>query len=321
MNATGAVACLAPVDSPEVETPPHILIVDDEAFIRNAFQLYFESLGYRVSVADGGEAALNVFQSSPTAVDVVLLDLIMPGIPGIKLLQKIKELDDSIEVIIATGCGTMNSAIEALRHGAYDYITKPILNFDEDLLRVVRGAIGTRTNRLKAAFGPEGAETSASVVEEFYRSLEALARRVATDPGTALDTVGRFLEKELAVLAGVALRVGTEDVSCFARWGRALEMSEAALQSDARVWLETIEVHRGWKVIRPSDRGFGLLESCSCNATLEALRIPLEIFSSPGSPDSANLVLFREHGGSRAHAPPDVTLLEVVLSRAVVRSL
>jgi hypothetical protein len=121
-------------------------------------------------------------------------------------------------------------------------------------------------------------------------------------------------------VAGAALRVSPEEVRCFARWGRATQMDESALHSDARVWLENIEVHRGWKVIRPSDRGFALLQPCSGGAPLEALRITLELHSPPG-PGSSNLVLFREHGGSRAHAPPDVTLLEVVLSRAVFRSL
>jgi len=315
---------LAPLESRGLEAPAHILIVDDEAFIRNAFQLYFESIGYRVSVAEGGEAALTVFQSVQTAVDVVLLDLIMPGIPGLKLLEKIKELDETVEVIIATGCGTMNSAIEALRHGAYDYITKPILNFDEDLLRVVRGAIATRTSRLihKTETGSQAVEASPSMLDtEFYRSLEALARRAATDPATALDGVGKFLQRELAVLAGMGFKESPEEVRCFARWGRAAQMDEAALRSDARVWLETIEVHRGWKTIRPSERGFTLLEPWSRSMALEALRIPLELFSPHSPPKSANLVLFREHGGSKAHAPPDVTLLEIVLSRAVSRAL
>jgi len=97
-------------------------------------------------------------------------------------------------------------------------------------------------------------------------------------------------------------------------------LEESALQSDARIWLENIEVHRGWKVIRPSERGFALLEPCSGGAPLEALRIPIDLHSPP-VPGSSTLVLFREHGGSRAHAPPDVTLLEIVLSRAVLRSL
>jgi DNA-binding response OmpR family regulator len=314
--------CVAPL-SREVERASHILIVDDEAFIRNAFQLYFESMGYRVSVAEGGETALKLFQNVLEPVDVVLLDLIMPGIPGIKLLQKLKELDESVEVIIATGCGTMNSAIEALRHGAYDYITKPILNFDEDLLRVVRGALATRTSRLlqKSAASGEGDASPPMLTVEYYRSLEALARRLATDPEAALESAGKFLERELGIVAGVVLCEAEDGVRCVARWGGACEWSGGSLDAHAAAWLDAIEVQRGWQLVRAAERSLHLLEACSRGAPLEALRVPLRSFSPPGAPRTPSLILFRVEGGARAHAPPDLTLLEIVIAQAVLRAL
>jgi DNA-binding response OmpR family regulator len=118
-----------------------ILIVDDEVFIRNAFRLFFETIGYRVHVADGGETALEAFEKSGDSIDVVLLDLIMPGVNGIDLLKTFKKLKPKVEVIIATGCGSLGTAIEAMRNGAFDYITKPIVDFDEELLTVVEAAV------------------------------------------------------------------------------------------------------------------------------------------------------------------------------------
>ena len=73
-----------------------------------------------------------------------ILDIVMPGMNGIDVLREIKKSHPTIEVIMASGCGTLQTAVEAMRLGAYDYVSKPILNFDEDLLKVVnnRGPSG-----------------------------------------------------------------------------------------------------------------------------------------------------------------------------------
>src|SRR4030095_11902228 len=92
---------------------PSILIVDDEAFIRDAFQIYFQTVGFEVHCAADGESALTFLRSSAGRVDVVLLDLAMPGMHGMEVLKRIKELDKAVEVIIATGYGSMASAIQA----------------------------------------------------------------------------------------------------------------------------------------------------------------------------------------------------------------
>ncbi|MBI4583657.1 MAG: response regulator [Planctomycetes bacterium] len=136
----------APIHStqdPKRQDPPRgrILIVDDEAFIRNAFRLYFETIGFQTLVAEGGESALAFFRDPATAIEVILLDLVMPGMHGLELLKVFKKERPDVEVIIATGCGSLSSAIEAMRHGAFDYITKPIVNFDEELLKVVEEAL------------------------------------------------------------------------------------------------------------------------------------------------------------------------------------
>lgn len=126
-----------------------ILVVDDEAFIREAIELYFASEGYQVSVAANADEALKHLQAE--SFDVAILDIVMPGMNGVDLLREMKRSHPDVEVIMASGNGTLQTAVEAMRLGAYDYITKPILNFDEDLLKVVRKAMERRrlltTNR------------------------------------------------------------------------------------------------------------------------------------------------------------------------------
>ncbi|MFN0057981.1 MAG: sigma-54-dependent transcriptional regulator [Planctomycetota bacterium] len=117
---------------------PRILVVDDESFIREAIELYLQSEGYQVDSAAGGEDALRLMANC--SFDVAILDIMMPGIDGITLLGEIKKRCPDVEVVMASGYGALDSAIEAIRMGAYDYIAKPILNFEEDLLRVVRRA-------------------------------------------------------------------------------------------------------------------------------------------------------------------------------------
>lgn len=116
-----------------------LLIVDDEEFVREAIELYFVTEGFHVFTAASGAEALDAIEQE--SVDLAVLDILMPGMDGIQLLREIKKRDPRVEVIMASGCGTIESAIESMRLGAYDYVTKPILNFDEDLLKVVRKAL------------------------------------------------------------------------------------------------------------------------------------------------------------------------------------
>ena len=116
-----------------------ILVVDDESFIREGIELYFATEGYKVFVAANGEEALAVLGEE--GIDVAILDIVMPGMSGIDLLREMKKNYPDVEVIMASGNGTLQTAVEAMRLGAYDYITKPILNFEEDLLKVVQKAL------------------------------------------------------------------------------------------------------------------------------------------------------------------------------------
>jgi DNA-binding NtrC family response regulator len=115
----------------------NVLVVEDEELMRSILRQLLEDEGYKVFTASSGETALEIF---PTAdIAVCLTDIKMAGMDGLELLDQIKAVDADALVIIMTAYSSVDSAIAALRKGAYDYITKPFVN--EDLLQTVKNAI------------------------------------------------------------------------------------------------------------------------------------------------------------------------------------
>jgi len=100
-----------------------VLLVDDEAIVRDSLGEWLEIEGYDVLKADSGESALKILQSEP--VDVGIFDIRMPGMDGVTLLKNVMEKYPSIAVIMITAHATVESAVECMRIGAYDYIIKP----------------------------------------------------------------------------------------------------------------------------------------------------------------------------------------------------
>jgi len=104
---------------------PLILIVDDEAGVRFVLEQSLKSEGYRLDLAASGEEALT--KLSTTSYDLILLDLHMEPIDGMAVFQAARKLDPEVVVIILTGYSSLESAVEALRLGAFDYLFKPVL--------------------------------------------------------------------------------------------------------------------------------------------------------------------------------------------------
>ncbi len=117
-----------------------MLIVDDERSVRESLMHWFLPEGYRVETAAGATEALEKMRDS--SFDVVLLDIKMPGMDGIELQQRLKEIDSQMAVIIMTAYATVDTAVQALKQGAYDYITKPV--DPDDLSRLIRNAVVQR---------------------------------------------------------------------------------------------------------------------------------------------------------------------------------
>ncbi len=105
------------------EENTNILIVDDEASVRNVLTQVLEDDGYKTKEATRGEEALECLKKEHFSL--VITDIVMPGMTGIELLEKIKQLYPATEVIIITSHASLDTAITAIRHGAYDYLFKP----------------------------------------------------------------------------------------------------------------------------------------------------------------------------------------------------
>ena len=114
-----------------------ILIVDDDEVVRWSYLRSLESISCQVAAASDGEEALQTMEQN--AFDVVLLDMRMPGQDGLAVLRTIKQKWPESEVVIITGYPTVDSAKEAVRLGAYDYVAKPV--GPQDVINVTDGAI------------------------------------------------------------------------------------------------------------------------------------------------------------------------------------
>jgi PAS domain S-box-containing protein len=128
----------------------NILVIDDEQFMRDGCSRILSKDGWSVICAENGGQGLEQIKGSPENIDVILLDLMMPGMSGMEALDHIRTIDPNLLVIVITGYATVESAVEAMKKGAYDFIPKP---FTPDQLRiVVRRALERRTLQKEAEF-------------------------------------------------------------------------------------------------------------------------------------------------------------------------
>ena len=118
-----------------------ILIVDDEMSVRRSLEEWFLEDGFQVETAEDGETALRVMHSAGP-FDVFIIDIRMPGMDGITLQKRVHEVDKDAAIIILTAFASVDTAVEALKMGAFDYITKPV--DPDDLSNAVRNALRQR---------------------------------------------------------------------------------------------------------------------------------------------------------------------------------
>jgi DNA-binding NtrC family response regulator len=107
-----------------VKTKGKILIVDDELVVRDSLGKWFTSEGYTARPVGGAREALEIIQQME--FDIALLDIKMPGMDGMELQARLREADPELTVVIMTGYASVDTAVQALKRGAYDYITKPV---------------------------------------------------------------------------------------------------------------------------------------------------------------------------------------------------
>ena len=117
-----------------------ILVIDDEEIMREILEALLTREGYQVRLAASGEEGIELAKSG--GYDAAIVDVMMPGLDGIGVLEELKKLDDDLPVVMITAFASVETAISAMKHGAFDYITKPFKN--DEVLVVVRNAVERR---------------------------------------------------------------------------------------------------------------------------------------------------------------------------------
>ena len=179
-----------------------ILVVDDERSMRELLQIVLRREGHQVRLAEDGRAAVAELEREP--VDVLISDIKMPGMTGVDVLREAKRVDPDIVGIMVTAYATTDTAVEALRLGAYDYLTKP---FDvEELKAKVRNALERRTLRqenvlLKRALRSSSAFSNIIGRSRAMQDVFDLVDTVAPTNSTILVTGESGTGKELVARA------------------------------------------------------------------------------------------------------------------------
>jgi two-component system nitrogen regulation response regulator GlnG len=182
---------------------PRILIADDEDSLRWVLEKGLQQAGYDVTCVKDGEAAIRAFAAEP--FDVVLLDIRMPGVDGLTALGRLRERRPDAQVVVMTAHGTMDTAIQAMQRGAYDYLAKPF-DIDEVLLLVERALTATRLTqevaRLRSGL-TEVWEFGALIgrhprMQEVYKTIGRIAGTDVTvllrgESGTGKELVARAI--------------------------------------------------------------------------------------------------------------------------------
>ncbi|MCZ6550650.1 MAG: sigma-54 dependent transcriptional regulator, partial [candidate division NC10 bacterium] len=175
-----------------------ILIVDDEAGMREFLSIFLEREGFDVECAEDGQEALQAVQEA--RFDLIISDLRMPTLDGIRLLEGLQKFQSEVPVILITAYASAESAIEAMKLGAYDYLTKPFRV--EEIREVITRALETTASRLAGVFPWSGEAFPRSVEGLIGRSpkmieLYKLISKVAAVSGTVLITGESGTGKEL----------------------------------------------------------------------------------------------------------------------------
>src|SRR5512135_899121 len=184
-------------------TKGRILIVDDELVVRDSLGKWFTSEGYTARPTGGAREALEVIQHEE--FDIALLDIKMPGMDGMELQARLKEADPDLTVIIMTGYASVDTAVQALKRGAYDYITKPV--DPDELSHLVSNALEHKRARREVARLRENLQENVAGAELIGKSpamkkvvelIEMVAPTEATvlitgESGTGKEVVARSI--------------------------------------------------------------------------------------------------------------------------------
>ncbi|MEO0276088.1 MAG: sigma-54 dependent transcriptional regulator [candidate division WOR-3 bacterium] len=180
-----------------------ILVVDDEKIVRDSLYNWFTQEGYSVKTASDAYEALKILQEE--TFHIALVDIKMPKMDGLTLLKKIKEIDENLVIIIITAYPSVDSAVDALKHGAFDYLVKPI---DSDQLdHIIRNAVSQKMlidenvrlkRELERAYEIEGIVGESSQIKEVIKLVKQVAPTdvpvlIIGESGTGKELVARAI--------------------------------------------------------------------------------------------------------------------------------
>jgi DNA-binding NtrC family response regulator len=181
----------------------NLVIVDDERTVRDVCREVAQSLGFNTMVAESAEHTYRLLEAQ--SIDVVLLDLKLPGAGGLEALHKIKQRRPDAEIVVVTGYATVQSAVQAMKNGAYDFVTKP---FTVDELRLLLERVATHLRlktenrmlreKIKSKLGFGSIVGRAAEMEKLYRMIAKAALSnhpvlILGESGTGKEMVARSI--------------------------------------------------------------------------------------------------------------------------------
>jgi DNA-binding NtrC family response regulator len=185
---------------------PNILVVDDEKIVRESLRDWLENAGYKVIIAESGEEALKIVKRRK--IKIMLADLVMPGMDGIELMKEARKIVPSISTVIITAYGSVQTAIDATRGGAHDYIEKPFCPEKVELL--IRNMVEHQDlldenislrRKIEDKFIFEGIIAKSSKMLKIFELIKTVAPSSATvlingKTGTGKEVVARALHQQ-----------------------------------------------------------------------------------------------------------------------------
>ena len=192
------------------EPRPRVMVVDDDAIVADSIADYLRGAGYKTTTAASGTDALQAIgeaEGGSGAYSVLIVDMSMPGLDGLELLKRLRRRRCDVVPIVITGYGTIEAAVKAIRHGAIDYLTKPLV--DDELAIAVEKAIrqhallAENTNlrqQLEERYGLDNIVGADARMRRIYETVEAVAASKATvlmagESGTGKSLIARAVHR------------------------------------------------------------------------------------------------------------------------------
>ena len=225
---------------------PRILIVDDEEIVRESLSGWLEKDGYEVSTAPDGPSGLEKLRTGGWSI--LLVDLKMPGMDGLQVLEEAKRLQPDISAVIMTAYATVDTAVTAMKIGAYDYLVKP---FDpEELSALVQRIVSQRAlvreneslrRALKLEYGFHDLVSKSPSMQRVFDLARVAARSASTilvlgESGSGKEVLARAIHAESPRVGGPFVAISCVDIvlsltSCSSAWTSAAPSSEPSKRS------------------------------------------------------------------------------------------